>query len=35
MQKKNIVTQIAFEVLKFKNSCNLIGGDHFGLWIKN
>ena len=30
----NIVTQIVFEVLKFKKSCNLIGGDHFCLQLK-
>ena len=31
MQKMNIMPQIVFEILKFKKSCNLIGGEHFGL----
>ena len=30
-KKKNIIPQIAFKILKFKKSCNLICGDHFGL----
>ena len=31
MQKVNIIPQIVLEILKFKNSCNLIGGEHFYL----
>ena len=31
MQKKNIIPQIVFKILKFKESCNLICGEHFGL----
>ena len=31
MQKMNIITQIVFEILKFKKSCDLIRGEHFGL----
>ena len=30
----NIATQMVVEVLKFKKSCNLIGGDHFRLQLK-
>ena len=29
MQKVNIMPQIVFEILKFKKSCNLIGGGPF------
>ena len=31
MQKMNIITQIVFEILKLKKSCNLIGGEHFDI----
>ena len=31
----NIVPQIVFEILEFKKPCNLIGGEHFGLWPEN
>ena len=31
MEKMNIITQIVFEKLKFKNSSDLIGREHFGL----
>ena len=27
--------QIVFEILRFKNSCNLIGGYHSGLQFEN
>ena len=29
MQKMNTITEIVFERLKLKKSCNLIGGEHF------
>ena len=35
MRKMNIVPQIVFEILEFKKPCNLIGGEHFGLWPEN
>ena len=35
MQKTNIIPQIIFEKLRFKKSCNLIGGQHFGLQLEN
>ena len=31
MQKMNIMPQVVSEILKFKKSYNLIGGEHFGL----
>ena len=34
MQKINLIPQI-FEKLKFKKSCNPIGGEHFGLLLEN
>ena len=34
IQKKNIIPQIVFEILKFKKSCNLICGEHFGLKLE-
>ena len=33
MQKKNIIPEIVFEILKFKKCCNLICGEHFGLQL--
>ena len=30
MQKINIIPHMIFETSKIKNSCNLIGGEHFG-----
>ena len=35
MQKMNIILQTVFEILKFKKSCNLIGGKNFGLQLNN
>ena len=35
MQKINIIPQLVFETLKFKNSCNRIGGEHFGVQPEN
>ena len=35
MHEMNIIPQIVFEILTFKNSCNLIGGDHFGQQLEN
>ena len=31
MNKMSITTQIVFEILKFEKSCNLTGGENFGL----
>ena len=31
MQKMKIIPEIVLEILKFKKSCNLIGGEHFGI----
>ena len=31
MQEMNIIPHKVFELLKFKKSYNLIGGEHFGL----
>ena len=31
----NIIPQIAFEKLKLKKACNLIGGEDFGLQLEN
>ena len=35
MQKMNIIPQIVFEILKIKESCRMIGGEHFDLQTEN
>ena len=35
MQKRNFLPQIAFEILTIKKLCNMIGGEHFQLQLKN
>ena len=35
MQKANYLPQIVFEILKFKQLCNLIGLEYFQLQLKN
>ena len=35
MQKMNVIPRTVFEKLKFKKSCNLTDGEHFGLQLEN
>ena len=35
LQKKNIIPHIVFEILKFKKSCNLIGGEHLAYNLRS